>query len=114
EKIDDMSEFGITKERLKKDKLFGKLPSTANMYMYFIVKSLSMLKDGGEMVVIFPNSWLTSKVGIQFEKLMYENSTLLNEIHLLGELFEKKALVEVLVLRIRKGKYQKNAIFKSY
>lgn len=106
EKIDALSEFGITKERLKKDALFKKLSSTSNVYMYFILKALSMLKGGGEMVVIFPNSWLTSKTGIQFEKLMYENSSLLGEIHLRGELFKKKALVEVLILHLKKGKYK--------
>ena len=39
EKIDDLSCFGINKEELMQDPLFHALPSTANLYMYFIIKA---------------------------------------------------------------------------
>ena len=44
EKIDDLARLGITKEKLRKDKIYEPLPSTANMYMYFIFKALA---EGG-------------------------------------------------------------------
>lgn len=34
EKIDELAEYGITKERLRSNPVFDGLPSTANMYMY--------------------------------------------------------------------------------
>ena len=55
EKIDDLARLGITKEKLRKDKIYEPLPSTANMYMYFIFKALDLLKEEGELIVIL--SW---------------------------------------------------------
>lgn len=48
EKIDDLEKLGITKNKLRKNKIYEQLPSTANMYMYFIFKALDLLKVDGE------------------------------------------------------------------
>ncbi|HGI5452392.1 TPA: N-6 DNA methylase [Streptococcus pyogenes] len=114
EKIDDLKSFGITKDRLRADSLFRDLPSTANIYMYFIIKAISMLKDDGEMVVIFPNSWTSSKSGELFKRILFEQCTLLKQVHLFGDLFEKKALVDVFVLHLKKGIFISSTKFESY
>lgn len=103
EKIDDLEPFGITKKILRKNQLFASLPSTANLYMYFIIKSIDLLKDNGELVVIFPSSWLQAKSGKQFEQSLYSKCTLIKQIHIVGEVFEKNALVEVVILHLVKG-----------
>lgn len=103
EKIDDLAPLGITKRVLRRNKLFNELPSTANMYMYFIFKAIDILKDNGEMVVIFPSSWLQAKSGKQFEQSLYSKCTLIKQIHITGDVFEKNALVEVVILHLIKG-----------
>lgn len=104
EKIDDLAPLGITKAFLRKNPLFAQLPSTANMYMYFIVKAISLLKENGELIVIFPGSWLTARSGKQFEKVLYSQCTLVEQIHLSGDVFEKDVLTDVIILKLQKAK----------
>jgi adenine-specific DNA-methyltransferase len=113
EKIDDLKPLGITKRILRQNKLFDSLPSTANLYMYFIYKSIELLKDNGEMVVIFPSSWLQAKSGKQFEKSLYSKCTLIKQIHITGEVFEKNALVEVVILHLKKGLLDIDAVIEN-
>lgn len=113
EKIDNLEPFGITKRILRQNKLFSNLPSTANLYMYFIFKSIDLLKDSGEMVVIFPSSWLQAKSGKQFEKSLYSKCTLVKQIHITGEVFEKNALVEVVILHLKKGLLDVEAVIEN-
>lgn len=113
EKIDDLKPFGITKKILRENQLFASLPSTANLYMYFIIKSIDLLKDGGELVVIFPSSWLQAKSGKQFEKSLYSKCTLIKQIHIVGEVFEKNALVEVVILHLAKGDVSVDAVVEN-
>ena len=42
EKIDDLEQLDITKKILRQNKIFKDLPSTANMYMYFVMKSIDL------------------------------------------------------------------------
>lgn len=102
EKIDDLKKYGITKAKLKKKALFSTLPSTANLYMYFIVKAMDMLKANGELVVIFPESWLNARSGKGFKKILQTNCSVLNRVHIAGDAFEKNALVDVVILKLIK------------
>lgn len=104
EKIDDLCSLGITKKSLRKNPLYNKLPSTANLYMFFLIKALDLLKDGGQLVVIFPSSWMQAKNGLKFEELLFANSVLTDEIHVSGDIFERNALVDVIILKLKKGK----------
>lgn len=113
EKIDDLEHYGITKRILRQNKLFSSLPSTANLYMYFIFKSINLLKDSGEMVVIFPSSWLQAKSGKQFEETLYSKCSLIKQIHITGEVFEKNALVEVVILHLKKGLFDFDSVIES-
>lgn len=103
EKIDDLKILGITKTKLRKNKIYEQLPSTANMYMYFIFKALDLLKDDGEMVVIFPSSWMDARSGKAFQKALNSCATIIKQVHISGEVFEKSALVEVVILKLKKG-----------
>jgi hypothetical protein len=102
EKIDDLEILGITKTKLKKNKIYEQLPSTANMYMYFIFKALDLLKDDGELVVIFPSSWMDARSGKIFQKALNSCATIVKQVHISGEVFEKSALVEVVILKLKK------------
>ena len=103
EKIDDLARLGITKEKLRKDKIYEPLPSTANMYMYFIFKALDLLKEEGELIVIFPGSWMDAKSGESFQKALNSNAAIIRQVHISGEVFEKSALVDVVILKLKKG-----------
>lgn len=106
EKIDDLKEYGITKVNLRRNKLFSCLPGNANIYMYFIIKAISLLKKNGELIVIFPSSWIKAKNGERFKEHITSKCTVEKEIHVTGEIFEKDALVEVVVLKLVKGKHE--------
>lgn len=103
EKIDDLEELGITKEFLRKNPIFDGLPSTANLYMYFLLKAIDLLSDGGELVVIFPSSWMKARSGTNFNKLLYANTVLIKEVYVNGDVFEKNALVDVVILKLVKS-----------
>lgn len=103
EKIDSLLPLGITKKALIQNPLYKGLPSNANLYMYFIVKAISLLKKGGELVVIFPNIWMKAKSGKFLRSLIYEECTVTHQINITGKVFEKKALVDVVILKIIKS-----------
>lgn len=103
EKIEDLKEYGISKAILRKNKIFDGLPANANIYMYFIVKAIHLLKQNGEMVVIFPSSWIKTKNGAAFKILLNNYCSLINEISISGDIFENTPLVEVIILHLKKG-----------
>lgn len=113
EKINELHNYGITKELLAKNDIFHKLPKSANLYMYFIFKAISLLKNSGELIVIFPCSWLKSRSGRTFEKALYSKCSLKKQIHISGEVFEQKALVEVVILALVKGNISNEAEIKE-
>lgn len=104
EKIDELKSYGITKENLRSKSIFSGLPSTANMYMYFIMKAIDLLKDGGQLIVIFPSSWMNARSGAEFQNLMLSKCGLERQIHIYGDIFEQEALVEVSILKLVKGR----------
>lgn len=104
EKIDELESYGITKEKLRCVPIFAGLPSTANMYMYFIMKAIDLLKENGQLIVIFPSSWMNAKTGEKFQKLMLSKCGLEKQIHIYGDVFEREALVEVVILKLIKGR----------
>lgn len=108
EKIDELEPYGITKETLRSASVFSGLPSTANMYMYFVVKAIDLLKNNGQLIVIFPSSWMNAKGGIEFQKTILSKCGVEKQIHIYGEVFEREALVEVVILKLIKGKTNLN------
>jgi hypothetical protein len=102
EKIDDLLPFGITKKTIRENLIYSGLPSTANMYMYFVIKAISLLKSGGELVVIFPSSWMSARSGKSFEKLIKEQTRIVEKIYVSGDVFNENALVDVVILKLIK------------
>lgn len=104
EKIDELEGCGITKEKLRDIPIFAGLPSTANLYMYFVLKAIELLREGGQLIVIFPSSWMNAKTGADFQKLMLSKCGLGRQIHIYGDVFEREALVDVVILKLIKGR----------
>lgn len=110
EKIDDLNEYGITKKALRNNPIFNGLPSTANMYMYFIIKAIDLLKDNGQLIVIFPSSWMKAKIGENFQNILLSKCGFEKQIHIYGDVFEKSALVEVVILKLVKNNCDLNVV----
>jgi hypothetical protein len=104
EKIDGLSPLGVTKNKLRNNIIFSELPQNANLYMYFILKAITILREGGELIVIFPNTWLKARNGVKFRELIGAECSILQQINITGKVFEKNALVDVLILKIKKEK----------
>ena len=112
EKIDNLSSLGVSKSLLRQNPLFSELPSTANLYMYFIVKAISLLSKNGELIVIFPGSWLTARSGKKFEKVIYAKCSLVEQIFMSGDVFEKDVLTDVVILKLKKCKNNTTPIIR--
>lgn len=100
EKIDDLEKFGITKDILSENPIFQNLPRTANLYMYFVLKAISLLKPEGQMIIIFPSSWLDARGGKIFREYLYTECDVIKQIHVHGEAFEGAAIVDVVILKV--------------
>ena len=104
EKIDELEPYGITKKILRDNPIFFGLPSTANMYMYFIMKAIDLLKTEGQLIAIFPSSWMNARSGVKFQKTMLSKCGVEKQIYIRGDVFEQEALVEVIIMKLIKGK----------
>ena len=104
EKINNLKTLGITKEKLNENKLFFNIPSTSNLYIYFIVKCIKLLADEGQMIIIFPSSWKGSTIEKKFLNFLKLTSTIVEEFIIQGDAFEDTPLVDVVILRIIKSK----------
>ena len=102
EEIDDLIIYDISKEKLREDIIFKELPKTANLYMYFVIKAFDMLKENGEMIIIFPSTWLTTEGGEYFKRLLFNNYSVVGQYEVFGEPFHRDALVEVSILHVKK------------
>lgn len=112
EEIDNLKLYGITKKQLLSNDLFKELSAKSNLYMYFIIKAISLLKSNGELIVIFPSSWINAKNGNSFKKIIEQDCSIEKQINISGKVFNKKALVDVVILKIKKSKDKKKTIFK--
>ncbi len=55
--------------------------------MYFIFKAIDLSKTKGQLVVIFPSSWLKARSGKSFEKALYSQCSLKQRF-----IFQEKSL----------------------
>jgi adenine-specific DNA-methyltransferase len=102
EKIDELFEYGITKEKLQENKIFSNLPGSANLYMYFIIKAIHLLKKDGVLVVIFPGSWANTDNGASFKNALMKQCSLTDLVYVHGKAFRQEALVDVIILKLIK------------
>lgn len=69
---------------------FKNISSRANLYLYFLIKALDILKPSGRLVAIIPNAWLSLGFGISAQKYILEKYSLLKVVN-----FEKKVFKNV-------------------
>ena len=103
EKINDLQEYGINKTLIQANQIYSNLPKNANMYMYFIVKSINLLKRNGQLVVIFPGSWQKSSSGKKFIKEINSTCKIEEIINVHGDVFEDNVLTDVVIMKLKKS-----------
>lgn len=103
ESIDNLAEYGISKKKLRCQKIFQWLPKTSNLYMYFVTKAIDLLNDGGQLVAIFPDSWSKSKTGIAFKQFLMKNCEIVKKISMENTSpFDDEVLTNVVILKLIK------------
>lgn len=102
EEINDMQDtYNINKDKLQK--IIGiEIDKKANLYMYFLIYALQLLKKEGELIVIFPNSWEKAKVGVKFKKALNSLCQIEQQISVIGNPFTSTPIVEVVILKLKK------------
>lgn len=104
EELDKLAPLGITKQKLQSACWMMNISSKANLYMYFILRAILLLRDDGELIAIFPNSWTNTTVGRQFYEQMKLHGSLTDFINVKGEAFEGSPMVDVCIVKFVKGK----------
>ncbi len=75
--------------------------SRSNMYIYFIIKAWSLLKDNGSIIAIIPNTWMTSEYGQSFKQFILNNFIINDMITFNKDVFNN-ADVESCILNLQK------------
>ena len=95
--------FDIEDRKLQTSCGLMTISSKANLYMYFILRSILLLRDGGELIAIFPNSWTNTPVGKQFYEQICHHGCITDFINVEGEAFEGSPMVDVCILKFVRG-----------
>lgn len=77
----------------------------ANLYIYFIIKTLKHLKKGGKLIALTYDSWLYTEYGNHFKKYLESNYQLKTIIHFRKSVFDD-VNIGATVIEILKDKNQ--------
>lgn len=103
EELNALRPLGVSKQKLQSSCGLMTISSKANLYMYFILRSIILLRDGGELIAIFPNSWTNTPIGKQFNEQICHHGYITEFINVEGEAFEGSPMVDVCILKFVKG-----------
>ena len=103
EGIDYLAPYGITKQKIQEVCAMMPISAKANMYMYFILHGMQLLRYGGELIAIFPNTWVNTPVGNQFKEQIIRHSQIQEFISVCGNPFEGNPAVDVCIIKLKKG-----------
>ena len=103
EEIDQLAPLGVTKQKLQSACGLMAISTKANLYMYFILRAIMLLREGGELIAIFPNSWTNTPLGRQFREQMLHHGSITRFIDVEGEAFEGSPMVDVCIMKFVKG-----------
>lgn len=104
EEIDLMMPIGINKNYLRSVCSAYNIPAKSNLYVYFILHSITLLKNYGELIVIFPNAWKNSTIAPFLTYVFNSQGYIQKDITIKGNPFEGSPLVEVCIIKFVKGK----------
>jgi tRNA1(Val) A37 N6-methylase TrmN6 len=90
------------KDKLRQVEIFRELPTVANMYMYFVMKVISLVRNGGEIIAIIPDSWLKAKSGEAFTKAINRHCLVQQMEYVKGKPFETDVNTNVVIIKLIK------------
>lgn len=103
EDIDGLAALGVSKIKLKDACGDVEIPKKANLYVYFIIYAVRLMRLGGQLIVIFPNSWKNTPIGKFLRGFLNDMGYIANDISVNGNPFVGAPLVEVCIIRFIKG-----------
>ena len=103
EDIDGLATLGVSKIKLKDVCGDIEIPKKANLYVYFIIYAVSLMRHGGQLIVIFPNSWKNTPIGKFLRDFLNDRGYIANDISINGNPFVGDPLVDVCIIRFIKG-----------
>ena len=103
EELGKLTPLGVSKQKLQSACWMMNISSKANLYMYFILRAILLLREGGELIAIFPNSWTNTPVGKQFYEQVKLHGCVTDFINVEGEAFEGSPMVDVCILKFARG-----------
>jgi type I restriction-modification system DNA methylase subunit len=92
---------------------YSTVENRMNLYSVFIERSIELLKEGGYLGFIIPNSLLYNSSYMKIRQFLLSNTNIKIIIRLPDNVFEE-AKVETIILIIQKGKLDKNNKCKIY
>ncbi|GIJ21216.1 Eco57I restriction-modification methylase domain-containing protein [Micromonospora lutea] len=78
--------FDDVKEYIRSN--FANLHEKPNLYLLFMEQSMRLLRDGGKLGFVVPNSWLGMESAKKTRKMLLDETTLERFVNLKGESFE--------------------------
>ena len=101
------------KEELKNHSLWNKYFNSLCDYSYiFILKSIELLKDGGELIFITPEYWLNTKHSLRLRNYMVQNGYFEQITHFNETPIFEKATVSTIIFKYIKSKDKNNSKIK--
>lgn len=100
--IDENDKHAI--RNLFRDKSYV-IPSKSNLYVYFLLKSIDLLKDDGKLVAIVYDSWLYSSYGERLKQILSSMGSIESVVHFQNKAFTN-ADVGATIIEFRKGRIQ--------
>lgn len=100
EGIDAMAELGVTKQKLQSACGLMTISTKANLYMYFILRAILLLKDGGELIAIVPK--YRRSINNEFEYQLRSHGSLTDVWDVEGTLFDEP-MVDVRIIKFVRG-----------
>lgn len=79
-----------------------KLPANSNLYVYFLLKSIDLLNEGGKLVAIVYDSWLYSSYGSMLKDALSSAGSIESVIHFQNRAFAN-ADVGATIIEFKKG-----------
>lgn len=110
----------IIKNNNYKEKIINSLdlgfsiPSQSNLYVYFLIKSILHLSEGGKLIAVVYDSWLYSSFGKFLKQYLISQGTI-NSLYHIKKVSFNDAIVGSTVIEFTKSKYiSKDSEIKYY
>lgn len=110
----------LIKNNNYKDKITNSLnlnmnvPSQSNLYVYFLIKSILHLNEGGKLIAVVYDSWLYSSFGEFLKKFMISSGTIKTLYHIKKTSFNDAIVGSTVIEFVRSKNISKDSEIKYY